>query len=552
MNELFAQGGKGSVGIQTNKQSIARVFGIKQNEVSYLKVGETVTDYKVVYDKLTQTSWANLEATGSIMSWVIGDTLLSLVTTTGTFKLYMADRSKLTTDLITKVSGGASSATAYGQGANFSTLTKLLGHQSDSGNYFGAQDFTFNPFTREVYTLTLSGGSNNDLATINQFPLDGREKQTTSTAFTSPASNQVGHQGLGFEPLVDDFRLWSTAYRNSPSVYTGRHAVRFGFVTGGAITDPEIYLLFGTDFVDSTSCTPCVSACGRYLLAHGTKVGGNYDTRIRVFSLETLRSSGPGDYSDAFLHEFSTSGLVGKDYPLQGLACDGSCVAAIAGNAAINQNKKLYWYDLWTGKPIFKDDSFNVGRTASAGDGAGTRYEPEGLEFIKDGNSYQLVLGIVSGNTGARVTRLYVADKPLERFFRGLLIPNAVTPGGEVGNVFSGRYTPSIVLRVNASAAVISGTPFYTMVGRVVTVNMRIDVTPIAGNTVCELAIDLPYASNFKVTSDLVGFARSNSGVSQQEGMLFADSATDVAVLRFIPTGIAAYAMFISFNYAIK
>ena len=39
MNEMFSQGGKGSTGILTNKQAIARKFGVKQNEVVYFAVG---------------------------------------------------------------------------------------------------------------------------------------------------------------------------------------------------------------------------------------------------------------------------------------------------------------------------------------------------------------------------------------------------------------------------------------------------------------------------------------------------------------------------------
>ena len=39
MNELFSQGGKGSTGILTNKQAVARHFGVKQSEIVYFSVG---------------------------------------------------------------------------------------------------------------------------------------------------------------------------------------------------------------------------------------------------------------------------------------------------------------------------------------------------------------------------------------------------------------------------------------------------------------------------------------------------------------------------------
>lgn len=58
MNEMFSQGGKGSTGILTNKQAIARKFGVKQNEVVYFAVGVDLGGYKVIYDKTTQRAYS--------------------------------------------------------------------------------------------------------------------------------------------------------------------------------------------------------------------------------------------------------------------------------------------------------------------------------------------------------------------------------------------------------------------------------------------------------------------------------------------------------------
>ena len=57
MNELFSQGGKGSTGILTNKQAVARHFGVKQSEVVYFSVGAVLTGYKVIYDKVAQRAY---------------------------------------------------------------------------------------------------------------------------------------------------------------------------------------------------------------------------------------------------------------------------------------------------------------------------------------------------------------------------------------------------------------------------------------------------------------------------------------------------------------
>lgn len=58
MNEMFSQGGKGSTGILTNKQAIARMFGVKQSEVLYYSQFTALSGYKVIYDKATQKAYS--------------------------------------------------------------------------------------------------------------------------------------------------------------------------------------------------------------------------------------------------------------------------------------------------------------------------------------------------------------------------------------------------------------------------------------------------------------------------------------------------------------
>lgn len=58
MNEMFSQGGKGSTGILTNKQAVARHFGVKQSEVVYFSVGAALSGYKVIYDKESQRAYS--------------------------------------------------------------------------------------------------------------------------------------------------------------------------------------------------------------------------------------------------------------------------------------------------------------------------------------------------------------------------------------------------------------------------------------------------------------------------------------------------------------
>lgn len=57
MNEMLTQP-LGSVAKQTNKQAIARHFGVKQSEVVYFSVGAVLSGYKVIYDKETQRAYS--------------------------------------------------------------------------------------------------------------------------------------------------------------------------------------------------------------------------------------------------------------------------------------------------------------------------------------------------------------------------------------------------------------------------------------------------------------------------------------------------------------
>ncbi|EBS2632562.1 hypothetical protein DRX00_12420 [Salmonella enterica subsp. enterica serovar Gatuni] len=74
MNPQFSQP-KGAVSKETNKDSIARKFGCKKSEVLYAKTGAGLTGYKVIYDKVSQRSYAlpsNLPAGATITSLTDG------------------------------------------------------------------------------------------------------------------------------------------------------------------------------------------------------------------------------------------------------------------------------------------------------------------------------------------------------------------------------------------------------------------------------------------------------------------------------------------------
>lgn len=87
MNEMFSQGGKGSTGILTNKQAIARKFGVKQSEVVYFSVGALLDGYKVIYDKVTQRAYSLPANLGSEVTAVSLSTAGVLVHSAGNVDL---------------------------------------------------------------------------------------------------------------------------------------------------------------------------------------------------------------------------------------------------------------------------------------------------------------------------------------------------------------------------------------------------------------------------------------------------------------------------------
>lgn len=80
---------KGSVSKETNKESIARIFGIEKSSVGYLSTSVEVDLYTILYDENTQTCWYRGLATGIPVSWDVTENL-SITTNTGAFTLTRA------------------------------------------------------------------------------------------------------------------------------------------------------------------------------------------------------------------------------------------------------------------------------------------------------------------------------------------------------------------------------------------------------------------------------------------------------------------------------
>lgn len=96
---------KGMVSKETNKEAIARVFGLKKKQVGYLSTSTAVDSYTILYDEDTQTCWYRGSAVGTPTSWGINDGTLSLITTSGSFNLVQA--SVVETNKLAASDGGA-------------------------------------------------------------------------------------------------------------------------------------------------------------------------------------------------------------------------------------------------------------------------------------------------------------------------------------------------------------------------------------------------------------------------------------------------------------
>lgn len=267
------------------------------------------------------------------------------------------------------------------------------------GNRIGIQAFAMDERSKSIYTLQLNGAKSGNQSTINRLPIEGPIKRG-SVGYSRPVSYYVGHQGLGIEYLSDgDFRLWTTAYTDP------KQAVRYSYSDGHPLENIELYGLFGKDFRNRSSSTPTISHDQQYLIAIGLRKRASSVT-VRVWRLADMIKRGPGDYSKSWLYEWDTLGLTDSTHPTQGIASDGETIWMVAGNNDIHVPKRLQGYTLH-GSLLFSDGNLKVGRAQAILDGSGSIYEPEGLALFYNGGRLILCLGILSGDLGARHTRIY-------------------------------------------------------------------------------------------------------------------------------------------------
>lgn len=116
-----------------------------------------------------------------------------------------------------------------------------------------------------------------------------------------------------------------------------------------------------------------------------------------------------------------------------------------------------------------------------------------------------------------------------------------------------GTYTPVVSPKtVSAGGNVISATAGvcqWMRIGDVVTVSGQLDADPNAANTLSQIGIQLPIASNFANASQCAGAA--SGSLSNESGVIYADATMNRAELWWYPTSDTSRNMYFTFTYSI-
>jgi hypothetical protein len=392
----------------------------------------------------------------------------------------------------------------------------------------GLQSFTVDEVGAKVYAMHLTGSGATEVSYVSQYAMSPGSA-ALAAAGTSNGSAQLGHQGLSLEYRNNGtVKLWGAVRYEATNFPNGhRQAIRFDYNGDAAdIANVQAYTLFGAEFsYTGNASLPTVSYDQRFLVAIGRK--GSRDFYVRVFDLATLVAGGAGDYSTRYLYEWNidtdilTDDAGGAFTPVQSIACDGEMVYVLSGNSSTN-GKRIHAYTI-DGVRVQRQDNCSVGLTQAQADGAGTFYEPECLAVYRPDSSHPtLALLIVSGNSGARVNRVWAMGHNRD-----------ITEAG--GKLTSGTWTPT----VSAASNVTASTPFacqYMRVGDVVSFSGRINIqATAAGATAFNLS--LPIASDFNSLVQAAGTLTTQATGVTACGAILGDTTNDALTVQINALG---------------
>lgn len=382
----------------------------------------------------------------------------------------------------------------------------------------GLQSFTVDEVTSKVYGMHLTGVGAAEVSYVNQYAMSPGTG-ALAAAGTSASSAQLGHQGLSLEYRNNGtVKLWGAVRYEATNFPTGhRQVIRFDYAgNGAAIANVQAFTLFGAEFSYTGNATlPAVSYDQRFLVAVGRK--NSRDFYVRVFDLATLVAGGAADYSSKWLYEFAidadilTDDAGGAFTPVQGIACDGATVYVLAGNSSTN-GKRIHAYTI-DGVRVQRQDNLSVGITEAQADGAGTFYEPEGLAFYRaDSGHPSLALLILSGNSGARVNRIWALGHNRD-----------ITEAN--GKLASGTWTPTLTAVGNVDALT-AAVCHYMRVGDIVTFAGRVSMDATAAGA-ASFGMSLPIVSDFNSLVQAAGTVTAQTTGVTSCGAILGDTVND-------------------------
>lgn len=255
-----------------------------------------------------------------------------------------------------------------------------------SGNVM--QGFVFDNRSRHIY-VSHRYGTNPEYSIINKFSLNGTGIPTNlgySNAIT------VGHpQDLSIEYLDGSIRLWTSSQSE-------RGVSRINY--NGSSTSYVSYELFDSIY---KSTTPTISTNGKYIVVRGVDEA-NPTTNDHIFVYELAHVLAGGNTP---IHDFiiDPDQMVSNQW-FQGIVCDNDIIYCMTGNNLVANNKKLYAYS-FDGKVLYKKE-LTTGKADAQNTGSGAAWEPEGMSLYQPHpHTKVLLLGIVSGDSGNRIKRVY-------------------------------------------------------------------------------------------------------------------------------------------------
>jgi len=304
------------------------------------------------------------------------------------------------------VTGGGRGGARY-PAQQIATLGDLYVARMGGGSGAGepSQGFAIDEDAGKFYIMLQNAAGTG--SRISRFRWGGARAQ--GAELTCADSADLGHQSIACETATG--KMWGSDRTDS----TG--AIRFDF--GATLANIERYVLFTgvTQKVGFDLVTLTISHDQQWLVA-GTVLDTN-ETLIRVWTLADLVAGGPGDYSGAFVHQWTVPAGVftSATYPFQALASDGESVTLAWGFGDGGDPFKIRTYSL-SGNLLAANDSAPTSdrRWVTTDASGGTiHFEPEGLAYATVNGRPVLHLLTSQGVTPNRINRIWRIGQPVTR-----------------------------------------------------------------------------------------------------------------------------------------